>query len=69
MIVCHCKGLSDNAIRRAVREGARDLAAVTRDCLAGVECGGCRASIMDVILEENRNHSLPARFPALASAH
>jgi len=49
MIVCHCRGLSEREIRRAVVEGARDADAIARCCLAGAECGGCRPLIEQLL--------------------
>lgn len=57
MIVCHCKGISDKAIRRAVREGASSLERVSAGCGAGAECGGCHEVIRWLIQSEG--DSLP----------
>ena len=52
MLVCQCQGVSDRAIRRAVREGAVTTDQVGRDCGAGTFCGGCRDTIHDIIHSE-----------------
>jgi bacterioferritin-associated ferredoxin len=70
MIVCHCHGISDRAIRRAVREGAVSSDEVTRSCSAGGTCGGCRPRI-DVIVEHERHacaRSEAAQAPAFSRA-
>jgi bacterioferritin-associated ferredoxin len=70
MIVCHCHGISDRAIRRAVREGAVSSDEVTRSCSAGGTCGGCRPRI-DVIVEHEqhaRARSDSAQAPAFSRA-
>jgi bacterioferritin-associated ferredoxin len=41
MIVCHCKAVSDNAIRDAVAKGATDELDVAVACGAGTRCGSC----------------------------
>ena len=52
MIVCHCQGLSDRDIRKAVREGAMSASDVSRRCSAGADCGGCRPVIDEIIGRE-----------------
>ena len=52
MIVCQCTGTRDSEIRKMVREGKGDLRQIGRDCLAGTECGGCRETIHQILLEE-----------------
>ena len=52
MIVCHCKGISDRAIRRAVREGAVTVADVGSACGAGTGCQGCSEGIAEIIHAE-----------------
>lgn len=56
VIVCHCKGLSDRDIGKAVREGAASAADVVTFCAAGSDCGGCRPVIEEILA----NHD-PAR--------
>jgi bacterioferritin-associated ferredoxin len=64
MIVCHCHGVSDRAIRAAVREGAATRAEVARACAAGACCGGCHPAIQGIIESELAR----APLAALASA-
>lgn len=45
MYVCLCRGVTDQAVADAVRDGARSLSAVGRACGAGRTCGGCRPEI------------------------
>lgn len=52
MIVCHCRGITDRAIRDAVRDGARTVRQVARACDAGARCGGCRPAIAELIDDE-----------------
>jgi bacterioferritin-associated ferredoxin len=49
MIVCHCKGITDRDIRKAVLEGASTCTDVERHCEAGTECGGCRPLIEQIV--------------------
>jgi bacterioferritin-associated ferredoxin len=52
MIVCHCNGVSDRAIRRSVRAGAVTVELVANACGAGACCGGCRDAVQEVLLAE-----------------
>lgn len=52
MIVCHCKGITDRDIRKAVLEGASTRTDVERMCQAGSECGGCRPLIEQLVGKE-----------------
>jgi len=70
MIICHCHGISDRAIRRAVREGAACSAEVTRTCSAGGTCGGCRPRIEAIVEHEQHSRARDdaAQAPAFAQA-
>jgi bacterioferritin-associated ferredoxin len=57
MIVCQCKGLTDRAIRRMVRDGARTRREVARACAAGSSCGGCAPAIDKIIEIETERES------------
>jgi len=52
MIVCQCNGVSDRAIRKAIRDGASDRNEVVQACMAGRACGGCVPSIDEIIEAE-----------------
>lgn len=49
MYLCHCRGVTDGAIRAAVARGARDVATVGARCNAGTKCGGCLAAIQELL--------------------
>ena len=49
MIICQCNGISDRAIRKAVRDGASNRNDVLRACTAGMACGGCVPAIEEII--------------------
>lgn len=42
MIVCSCKGITDQQVSAAIRAGARTLGDLGLACAAGTSCGGCR---------------------------
>lgn len=52
MIVCHCFGVSERAIRRAARSGAVTADLVARACGAGSGCGGCRGTVQEILASE-----------------
>jgi bacterioferritin-associated ferredoxin len=41
VLVCHCRVVTDRAVRAAVADGAQDLDGVAQRCGAGTGCGGC----------------------------
>ena len=46
MIVCICRGVSEEEILEAIRRGARTLDKIARRCDgAGTDCGSCRCEI------------------------
>jgi bacterioferritin-associated ferredoxin len=50
MLVCHCKGVSDRDVRRAIAAGACSPREIARTCGAGSVCGGCRP-LLDELLD------------------
>jgi nitrite reductase (NADH) large subunit len=52
MIICQCNGISDRAIRKAVRDGASNRNDLVRACTAGMACGGCVPAIEEIIEAE-----------------
>ncbi|HXV37479.1 MAG TPA: (2Fe-2S)-binding protein [Myxococcota bacterium] len=67
MIVCQCTGVTDRAIRKAIRDGARNRRDVARSCGAGICCGGCVPEV-DVILEAERERERAVSLTALELA-
>jgi bacterioferritin-associated ferredoxin len=63
LIVCHCKGLTERDIGKAVREGAVTADDIARFCSAGADCGGCRPVIEEIVAEHD-----PARHGSDAKA-
>lgn len=53
MLVCHCKCVSDRAIRAAIGSGACSRGSLARACGAGTGCGGC-LPVVDAILRSER---------------
>jgi len=42
MRVCHCRNVTDQQIRDAIRSGCVDVEALARTLGLGTGCGGCR---------------------------
>jgi nitrite reductase (NADH) large subunit len=59
MIVCQCNGVTDRAIRKAVRNGANTRKKVVRACTAGECCGGCAPAIDEIIETEQQRTASP----------
>ena len=57
MLVCHCRAVTDRAIRAAVRNGAQTVSDVARSCGAGGTCGGCHDTVKALIHSESASHT------------
>jgi len=69
MIVCHCRGLSDRAIREVIRRGAHSPREVARACHAGRGCGGCLPAVRELIATEtSRSSPECAELPVAAAS-
>lgn len=72
-MVCQCNGVSDRAIRKAVRKGASNVSQVGMRTGAATCCGGCLDSVKAIIRSESgraQNQSDPAdivRLPVISS--
>jgi bacterioferritin-associated ferredoxin len=53
MFVCICHAVSDAEVKSAIDEGADSVAAVTRACKAGGDCGQCHEQIASLIGERS----------------
>lgn len=60
MLVCHCRGVSDRQIKRAVKNGACTLRDVARETGAGMRCGGCRANVAQVVQDAMKTEYRPS---------
>ena len=62
MLVCHCRVVSDRAVRAAVSAGAANLDDVATLCGAGSECGGCVPSVEALLAEAGIAVTAPERM-------
>lgn len=67
MLVCHCRGVSDRQIQRAVRNGACSLRDVARETGAGMRCGGCRSAVAEVFEQALERELRPSTASTVAS--
>lgn len=47
--VCTCLGISEDDIKKAIKDGATTVEAVEEATGAGSVCGGCKDDIQDII--------------------
>lgn len=52
--VCMCFGITEEAIRNAIKNGAKTVEAVGEATQAGTGCGGCVDRIQEIIDEETK---------------
>ncbi len=45
MILCLCRGVSDQSVRLAIMQGAESTEAIAKTCGAGQGCGACVETI------------------------
>ena len=65
MLVCHCRGVSDRQIKRAVKNGACTLRDVARETGAGMRCGGCRTNVAQVVQDAMKTEYRPSSAPSM----
>jgi bacterioferritin-associated ferredoxin len=58
MYVCVCHAVSDAEVNVAIDDGADSVAAVTRACKAGGDCGRCHEQIATMIGERSCSGAL-----------
>lgn len=68
MLVCHCRGVSDRQIKRAVKNGACTLREVARETGAGMRCGGCRSNVAQVVQEALQSELRPSSVASSVSS-
>ena len=49
MIICHCRGVNDRKVRKAIDKGARTIEEVGDACGAGTRCGGCHQALAELL--------------------
>jgi bacterioferritin-associated ferredoxin len=69
MIVCHCRALSDRAIRDVIQRGAHSPREVALACHAGRTCGGCIPVVRELIAcEKSRTTVISCELGAAAAS-
>ncbi len=64
MIVCQCKGTTDAAVKKAIRNGARTVGEIGAACLAGTDCEGCHDTLIQILKSELQSETETAE-PAI----
>jgi bacterioferritin-associated ferredoxin len=54
MVVCECRGLTEDAVRAVIRAGCDTLPQLEIVCGVGVECGSCRNTLQCLLVDETR---------------
>jgi bacterioferritin-associated ferredoxin len=49
MYVCICRAVSEREVKAVIEAGADTVAAVTKACCAGDDCGACHGVIRELI--------------------
>lgn len=62
VVVCHCRVVSDRAVRAAVSAGACDVDEVASLCGAGGACGGCVPTIEELLADAGTAVRHPERL-------
>jgi bacterioferritin-associated ferredoxin len=48
-LICHCRGVTERRILKAIQRGATTAWEVEGDCGAGGGCGGCARAVDDLL--------------------
>jgi bacterioferritin-associated ferredoxin len=57
MLICICRGVTENRLREEIRRGARSVAELQSCCRAGTDCGTCVRAIQELI-ERRDEHNV-----------
>lgn len=63
MLICHCRTLTDQAIRAHIEAGASCERDLTRGCGAGGRCGACLPAVRRLLAQ----HAVFLRQPLIDS--
>ncbi len=50
-LICLCEGVSERKVRRAIEQGASNLAEIGERCGAGTNCLSCHPTLEDALHE------------------
>lgn len=51
MFVCHCRAVTDGAVRACIQNGACSVKDLGERCGAGTRCGGCLSTLSQLLAE------------------
>jgi bacterioferritin-associated ferredoxin len=49
MILCLCQGVRAGTVEAVIERGASSLEEIEAACAAGADCGGCHASLLELL--------------------
>ena len=55
MFVCHCRAVTDGAIKACIQGGACSVKDLGERCGAGTRCGGCLSTLSQLLAEAGAN--------------
>jgi len=65
-IVCHCEGVRDRTIQRAIRRGATTLEDIQTECGAAARCGGCEPTVRAMLTDRRYDDFMYESVVAIA---
>jgi len=68
MVVCLCTGLKERDIEAALNAGAGSLEEIGEACGAGLDCGGCHATLEEMLCRRSCE-SCPEGISLAAASH
>ena len=68
MLICHCRAVSDQTVRRHLRDGVRHERDLMVRCGAGGRCGGCLPHLRRLLAEFDGPRGEPTEHAANAAA-
>ncbi len=67
-IICHCLGMRERAIVKAIHHGASTLDEVGAACGAATRCGGC-APMVEALLDRHTQLAPDYEYAGICSAY
>ncbi len=56
VIICICEGINDREIKKLVEQGHNSTKKVMKRCRAGLDCGGCKPLVDELVSELNHKN-------------
>jgi bacterioferritin-associated ferredoxin len=56
VIICLCRGVSEQTVHEVIAAGARSAEAIERACSAGGDCGACGEALESLVERARERH-------------